>query len=412
MSAKDYHPTSTSVPPIDADMGAASEAFAMPAATDSFDPLREPVRGGVAYPALAALPGVEQLRTFLGGRAPAPPVARLTGRRIIDASFGSATYALPATHWMVGPKGVVHSGVLALLADGALIAAVVSALPARVLCTTAELSMTFLGSPPSPGGDLTARGRVLHVDAAMGLAEVHVCDSRDRLVAHGTSRCSVFPPIDESTQLLPPGESTAADTDPNSPDPHLRVPPAVGSGRLHEARDGLELLRAQLRGELPRPPIDRLTGVRLVGAEQGRVVVTLPASPWLRNEWGTVYGGVLTLLAKSAAAAAVQTTASHGTGFTALDVKVNCLRAVPADGRELRATGTVLHRGKRLAIATAEVMHGDDRVAVLTGTTALTPPAGLRSTHRKNTTSPQIRDPAARADTAAATTPSQVPTAA
>jgi hypothetical protein len=41
----------------------------------------------------------------------------------------------------------------------------------------------------------------------------------------------------------------------------------------------------------------------------------------------------------------------------------------------LLATGTVLHRGKRMAIATAEVMNGDVRVAILTGTTALTPPA-------------------------------------
>jgi acyl-coenzyme A thioesterase PaaI-like protein len=104
--------------------------------------LREPVRGGVAYPGLAALPGVEQLRAFLAGRAPAPPVARLMGRRIIDASVGSATYALPATGWMVGPKGFVHPGVLAFVADACLIGAVVSALPARVLCTTAELSMT------------------------------------------------------------------------------------------------------------------------------------------------------------------------------------------------------------------------------------------------------------------------------
>jgi uncharacterized protein (TIGR00369 family) len=88
------------------------------------------------------------------------------------------------------------------------------------------------------------------------------------------------------------------------------------------------------------------------------------------------FGGILTLLAKSAAAAAVQATAGRGTSFTALDVKINFLRAVPADGRELLATGSVLHRGKRLAIATAEVMHDDTRVAVLTGTTALTPSAG------------------------------------
>src|SRR5215218_3671980 len=220
-----------------------------PHASDDGDHLREPVRGGVAYPALAALGGIEQIRAFLAGRAPAPPVARLTGRRIIDASFGSATYALRAMDWMLGPKGVVHSGVLAFLADGSLIATVVSSLPARVLCTSAELSMTFLDSPPSGGGEITARGRLLHVDGQMALAEVYVRDSRDRLVAHGTSRCSVFPPIDESIQLLPPGEPAAAETEPHTPDPYLREPPDCG--RPHEARDGVELLRAQLRGELP-----------------------------------------------------------------------------------------------------------------------------------------------------------------
>jgi acyl-coenzyme A thioesterase PaaI-like protein len=58
---------------------------------------------------------------FLTGRAPTPPVARLTGRRIVAASYGSATCALPATSWLAGPKGPVHSGVPAVLADGALI---------------------------------------------------------------------------------------------------------------------------------------------------------------------------------------------------------------------------------------------------------------------------------------------------
>jgi uncharacterized protein (TIGR00369 family) len=197
----------------------------------------------------------------------------------------------------------------------------------------------------------------------MALAEVYFRDARDRLAAHGTSRCSVFPPIDQSIQLVPPDEPAAAEAEPDTPDPYLREPPVTDRGRPPEARDGVELLRSQLRGELPRPPIDQLTGIRLVGAEPGRGVFALPASPWLRSEWGAVCGGILTLLAKSAAAAAVQATASRGTSFTALDAKINFLQAVAADGRELLATGTVLHRGKRLAIATAEVMHGDVRVA-------------------------------------------------
>lgn len=345
----------------------------MPTAMSRSGVWREPARGDVVYPGLAALPGLEQVRAMLVGRAPPPPVARLTGRRMIEASFGSATYLLPATDWMLGPKGVVHSGLLAFLADGALIATVVSALPPRVLCTTAELSMTFLGTPPLAGGDIAARGELVHLDHEMALAQVFVRDAHDRLVAHGTSRCSVFPPIADSIELpVPPGPAPEPELD--TPDPYLRPLPAVDRERPSEDRDGLDRLRGRLRGEMPCPPVDQLTGIRLVSAEQGRVVFALPASPWLRNEWGTVYGGMLTLVAKSAAAAAVQTTAARGTAFTALDVKTNLLRPVPADGSEIVATGTVLHRGKRLAIATADVMHGDVRVAVLTGTTALTPP--------------------------------------
>jgi uncharacterized protein (TIGR00369 family) len=331
---------------------------------------REPARGSAVYPGLAAVPGIEQLRAFLDGRAPAPPVARLTGRRIVEASPGSATYALPATGWMLGPNGFVHSGALALLADGALVAAVISGLPARTLCTTAELSMTFLARLPAGRGEVTARGRLLHLDADMGLAEVSVHDADDRLVAHGTSRCTVFSPIDASVELRPPGHSP--EPAPDTPDPYRRpVPPAEVSEA--PGRDGLELLRAQLHGELRAPPIDQLTGIRLAAADKGRVEFALPAHGWLGNEWGTVYGGVTGLLAKSAAAAAVQSTAAAGTRFTALDIKVNMLRPIPLDGRELVATGTLLHRGRRLAISTGEVMRGDQRVAVATGTTALGP---------------------------------------
>jgi acyl-CoA thioesterase len=220
----------------------------------------------------------------------------------------------------------------------------------------------------------------------MALAEVFVNDADDRLMAHGTSRCTVFPPIDESVDLRPPAPPPEAE--PDAPDPYRRPVPATEASPPPPGGDGLELLRAQLRGDLPPPPIDRLTGIRLVAADEGRVVFALPTHGWLGNEWGTVYGGVTTLLAKSAAAAAVQSTAAAGTHFTALDIKVNMLRPIPLDGRSLVATGTLLHRGKRLAIATAEVVHGDKRVAVATGTTALTPPRRSRLDRRTDAPPP------------------------
>lgn len=331
----------------------------------------EPLRGRAAYPGLAALSGMQQLEALRSGAAPAPAIARLTGRRIIALGPGTASFALPVTGWIAGAKGDVHPGVLALLADGAMYGAVHTELPPRTPTTTAELALTFLGAARVAPGELTASARLIHLDAALALAEVFLRDSTGRTVAHGTSRCSVFPAIDPSVELVPAAPEPGSY---GTPDPWQRPAPVepVGTWR---ARSGLEQLTALLTGERERPPVDHLFGVRLAGAEHGRVVFTMPASPWLSQEWGTVHGGALALLATSATSAVVQSTAPAGTAFAALDVKVNFLRAVQPDGRDLVATGTLLHAGRRLAIATAEVVQGDERVAVSTGSTALTPGA-------------------------------------
>jgi acyl-coenzyme A thioesterase PaaI-like protein len=85
---------------------------------------QEPARGAVADTRLLALPGLEQLRFFAGGASTAPPVARLTGRRLTEVEAGRVVYSLPVTGWLVGPKGTLHPGVLALFADAPLLAAV------------------------------------------------------------------------------------------------------------------------------------------------------------------------------------------------------------------------------------------------------------------------------------------------
>ena len=109
---------------------------------------------------------------------------------------------------------------------------------------------------------------------------------------------------------------------------------------------GLEILAAQIKGDIPAAPIDRYAGIRLIEADDGRVVFSLPAHPDLVQELGTIFGGVIALLAKSASGAAVQTIAPAGTGFTALDLKVNFLRPARVEGEELIATGSVAHRGR------------------------------------------------------------------
>src|SRR3954470_195577 len=180
---------------------------------------QEPVRGRGADPSVMALAGLQQLRTVCYGRSAEPPVARLTGRRLLEADEGRVVYGLPVTGWLVGPKGTLHPGVLAFLADAPLLAAVVSTLGPATPLTTAEVSMTFLGTA-ALGDELRAEGRVIHVDRSTGLAEVRVARRDGRLLAHGTTRGSIFAPLDLDgvEPTFEPVEEPAYD----QPDPYLR----------------------------------------------------------------------------------------------------------------------------------------------------------------------------------------------
>jgi uncharacterized protein (TIGR00369 family) len=281
---------------------------------------------------------------------------------------------MPASGWFCGPKGRLHPGIFAFLLDMAHLYAVVSTLPAGGGCTTAELSVTVLGEPPSSGAEITARSRVIYSDERNALAEGLVTDQGGQPLAHSTSRYFLFAPGAVVPRQLggSPPETRQPGTGARLREPVPQIAP-VGTALLQRL-SGLEILAAQINGEIPAAPIDRYAGIRLIEAEDGRVVFSLPVHPGLLQELGTVFGGVIALLANSASGAAVQTIAPAATGFTALDLKANFLRPVSAEGEELIATGAITHRGGKLSIANAVVTYQGRRIAIATGTTALAPP--------------------------------------
>ncbi|HJY68966.1 MAG TPA: PaaI family thioesterase, partial [Streptosporangiaceae bacterium] len=70
----------------------------------------------------------------------------------------------------------------------------------------------------------------------------------------------------------------------------------------------------------------------------------------------------------------VQTTLPAGTAFGPVDLKVYFLRPVPPDGRHLVARGTLIHRGRSMAIGTSDVFDADGKkVAVATGSSVILP---------------------------------------
>jgi uncharacterized protein (TIGR00369 family) len=95
--------------------------------------------------------------------------------------------------------------------------------------------------------------------------------------------------------------------------------------------------------------------------------MTLPYSEWLAHGGGVVHGGFIMLLADAAMTAAAFSTVEAGTAVATLDIKVNFLRPVFPDGRDLVARGRVFHSGRTIVIANAEVTNADGkRVAVAT----------------------------------------------
>lgn len=335
--------------------------------TQELDPWEEPVRGGPADPSALGLTGRAKLEALRDGRLRQPANARLTGRRLTAIGERSVTFTLPASPWLLGPKGTIHPGALVLLGDSALTGAVLTQLPAGVVFTTAELSMTFLGDMPGAGGEMTATASLIHSDERHGLAVADLRGPAGEHLAFGTSRVFLLPPLDPSLfpDPVPPEPEPTWDT----PDPWTReLTPDLRP--VPTGPHGLEVLRATAGGDRPRPPIDRLFGIRVESVTEGEITFAMPASEWLTNEMGTVSGGAIGLLAKSATSAAGQTVARPGYPYRALDVKINYLKQVAPDGELLRATGRAVYRGK-LMVASTEVTHGEELVAVATGSTVL-----------------------------------------
>jgi uncharacterized protein (TIGR00369 family) len=150
-----------------------------------------------------------------------------------------------------------------------------------------------------------------------------------------------------------------------SPDPHERpltaglVPPEVLASTPF-----IEVCNMMTRGELPTPPFAELFALGPPVAEEGSFSTSAASSPWFTSPAGTVYGGFLAFLADSVLAGAVNTVIPPGSTFAPLDLKVSFLRPVMPDGRTITASATVVHRGRTLVVADAQIVSADGKVAV------------------------------------------------
>ena len=99
------------------------------------------------------------------------------------------------------------------------------------------------------------------------------------------------------------------------------------------------------------------------------MAMAMPASEWLNSPARRLQGGTIAALADATLQGAMLTTAPAGTALAGIDLKVNFLRPVEGDGRDLEAEAEVEHRGRTLAIARGRVTNADGKPVMLaTGT--------------------------------------------
>jgi uncharacterized protein (TIGR00369 family) len=137
---------------------------------------------------------------------------------------------------------------------------------------------------------------------------------------------------------------------------------------------GLEFLRALVDGKLPPAPLVMLLGFRAVEAEPGRVVFEGTPDESVFNVLGVVHGGLVCAVADTVASLAVRTTLEAGVGYTSIDLNVSYTRPVSRDSGTLRAVGTVVKPGRRVAFSQAEIFDGAGKVVATATSSCLIMP--------------------------------------
>ena len=318
------------------------------------------------------LSGLDRMRSGLEGVFPPPSFGRHTGLRSLSYSPREARVEMPVTDWLRSSAGLVTGGVMAYLADLPLGSAVFTELPPGDVITTSEMSINYLR--PVGAGTQLLRGesRLVHIGRSYAFSEVNILDDSNRLLAYATARNLILHvDVPDGPFVAPPPQRLPA----GYVDPYLR--PAAGKVLPPEVwteLEGIDIQRRLLHGELPPSPLAELFGIRRADIGEGRATVVAPATEWLASPARRLYGGALALLADTALSAAVQTTTPAGTAIAPLDLKLQFLRPLKPDGRDVTARAVVVHRGRTMAVASAELIGPEGKVAALASSTWLLVP--------------------------------------
>lgn len=151
----------------------------------------------------------------------------------------------------------------------------------------------------------------------------------------------------------------------NGPGPGVARPDQIAG------KTGLEVMQAMLHGDIPYAAIAQTLDFLIVDVADGRAVFQGTPGPQHLNPMGTVHGGWFATLLDSALGCAVHTKMPPGRAYTTAELSVNIVKALTPKVTRVRAIGRVIHCGRQLATAEAQLVGPDGTLYAHATTTCL-----------------------------------------
>lgn len=139
------------------------------------------------------LSGYELIKGILEGKFPVPPITKVFNFRLAEVEPGRAIFTGTPSFDYYNPIGSVHGGYAATLLDSCMGCAIHTMLPAGVGYTTLEIKVNFVRGMTKDTGSIRAEGKVISVGKRVGTAEGRIFDAENKLYAHATTTCLIFP---------------------------------------------------------------------------------------------------------------------------------------------------------------------------------------------------------------------------
>ena len=176
-------PATESEPPPDPPSYGTPDPYLRPPPTDTV----------VEQELWSELPGREILERHLRGELPPPAIHHLTGIAPTEVGAGTATVRMPASEWLNSPAARLQGGAITMLADQAMLTAVLTTAPAAVAIAGLDLKVDFLRPVAGDGADLTARARVEHSGRTLAIARSRVENAEGKPVMLATGTAMYLP---------------------------------------------------------------------------------------------------------------------------------------------------------------------------------------------------------------------------